>query len=135
MAFVCKQTAVMVVRINNIEHNNDVLTDFLAIFLTLYFTTYLSWPDLLYFYCFFSFKIFDPYYPSAVCCVPLTIQIPSLFERFYPCEVKWHRHLYLTNLVGQHSVDILSQLTWCRQEHKVRPPRLNRGQGHREVSF
>ena len=42
MAFVCKQTAVLVVRINNIgQNNNDVLTDFL----TLYFTTYLSWPD------------------------------------------------------------------------------------------
>ena len=34
MAFVCKQTACLVISINNIEHNNDVLTDFLAIFLT-----------------------------------------------------------------------------------------------------
>ena len=37
----------------------------LAIILTLYFTTYLSWPDTLYFYCFFfSFEysnLFDHY--------------------------------------------------------------------------
>ena len=33
----------------------------LAFFLTLYFTTYLSWPDWLYFYCFFSFEYFDSF--------------------------------------------------------------------------
>ena len=41
MAFVSKQTAVLVVRINNNGNKNDVL----AIFLSLYFTTHLSWPD------------------------------------------------------------------------------------------
>ena len=46
MGFVCKQTAVLVVRINN----NDVLTAFLP-FLLLY-TTYVSWPDWLNFLCF-----------------------------------------------------------------------------------
>ena len=44
-----------------LDNNNDVFFRLLAIFLTLYFTTYLSWPDWLYFYCFFSFEYFDLY--------------------------------------------------------------------------
>ena len=32
MAFVCKQTAVLVVRINNMDNNNAVLTDFYPFF-------------------------------------------------------------------------------------------------------
>ena len=43
----------------------------LAISLTLYFTTYLSWPDWLYFYSFFSLKNVDAYDHYAACCVPL----------------------------------------------------------------
>ena len=43
----------------------------LAIFLTLYFTTYLSWHDWLYFYCLFSFKYFDSFDHYVACCVPL----------------------------------------------------------------
>ena len=43
MAFVCKQIAVLVVASITLDNNNDVLTD-LAIFLPLYFTTYLSLP-------------------------------------------------------------------------------------------
>ena len=54
MAFVCKQTDVLVVRINNIGKYQWCFSRLLAIFLTLYFTTYLSWPDWLYFYSFFS---------------------------------------------------------------------------------
>ena len=50
MAFVCKQTAVLVVPSITLDNNNDIL----AIVVTLYFTTYLSWPDWWYFYCFFS---------------------------------------------------------------------------------
>ena len=40
--------------------------------LHLYFMTYLSWPDWLYFYSFFSYKDVDPYDHYAACCVPLT---------------------------------------------------------------
>ena len=43
-----------------LDNNNVVLEDFLAIFLTLYFTTHLSWPHWLYFYCFFSLNILTP---------------------------------------------------------------------------
>ena len=43
----------------------------LAMFLTLYFTTYLSWPDWLYFYCLFTFKCFDSFDHYVACCVPL----------------------------------------------------------------
>ena len=43
MAFVCKQSAVLVVHINNIgQYSKDFLNRHLAIFLNLYFTTYLS---------------------------------------------------------------------------------------------
>ena len=45
MAFVCKQTAVLVVRINNIGQKQYCFNILLAIFLTQYFTTYLSSPD------------------------------------------------------------------------------------------
>ena len=65
MAFVCKQTVVLVVHINNI---GQCLNRLLAIFLTLYFTAYLSRPDWL----FFSIlKNLDPCDHYAVCCVPL----------------------------------------------------------------
>ena len=50
----------------------------LAIFLTLYFTTYLSWPEYLYFYCFIWLKNADPYDHYAVCCVPITDQFKLL---------------------------------------------------------
>ena len=40
-------------------------------FLTLYFTKYLSWPDWLFFDCFFSFEYFDPYDHYAACWVTL----------------------------------------------------------------
>ena len=42
----------------------------------LYFTTYLSWPDKLYLYCFSGLKYVDPYYHYAACCVPL-IEAPK----------------------------------------------------------
>ena len=45
MAFLCKQTVVLVVCINNIEQFQWCFGRLLAIFLILYFTTYLSWPD------------------------------------------------------------------------------------------
>ena len=48
MAFVCKQTAVLVVRINNI--GQWCFERPLTIFLTLYFATYLSLAVWLYFY-------------------------------------------------------------------------------------
>ena len=44
----CKQTAVLVVRINNIGQWQWCFNRLLAIFLTLYFTTYLAWPDRLF---------------------------------------------------------------------------------------
>ena len=46
----------------------------LAIVLTLYFTTYLSWPDWLYLYIFFSFEYFDSFYHYAACWVPLNLK-------------------------------------------------------------
>ena len=45
----------------------------LDIFLTSYFTTYLSWPDWLYFYCFFRFEYFDPYDHYAACWVTISV--------------------------------------------------------------
>ena len=47
MAFVCKETTVLVA-----NNNNDILVD-LANFLTLYLTTYLSWLEWL---CFYGFQ-------------------------------------------------------------------------------
>ena len=49
MAFVCKQTGVLVVRINNIGKKQCFINRLLPIYLTLYLTTYLSEPDWLYF--------------------------------------------------------------------------------------
>ena len=40
-----------------LDNNSGVLTDFL----TLYFATYLSWPDCLYLHCFFSFENSDSF--------------------------------------------------------------------------
>ena len=55
-------SAVLVVRVNNINNNSDVLIyRRFAIFLPSYFTIYLSWPDWLYFYSFFGFEYFDHY--------------------------------------------------------------------------
>ena len=45
MAFVCKQTAVLVVCINNIGQKQCCFNELVAIFLTCYSTTYLSWSD------------------------------------------------------------------------------------------
>ena len=72
MAGVCKQTAVLVVGITNIRQKKRCFNRLVAIFLTLYFTTYLSWPDLLDFYCFFTLKNVDPYDCYDACCVPLS---------------------------------------------------------------
>ena len=56
MAFVCKQTTALVVRINNIGQYQWCFDRLLAIFLTLYFVTYLSLAGCLYFYSFYSFE-------------------------------------------------------------------------------
>ena len=44
-------------------------------FITLYFTTYLSWPDWLYFYCFFRFEYFESFYHYSVFWFPLIVAI------------------------------------------------------------
>ena len=44
----------------------------IAIFLTLYFATYFSWPERLYFQCFFSLKYFDSFDHYAAFWFPLT---------------------------------------------------------------
>ena len=56
MAFVCKQTAVLVVRINNIGQEKWCFDRLLALFLTLYLATYFSLADWLYFYSFYSIE-------------------------------------------------------------------------------
>ena len=66
----CKQTAVLVVSINNIRQQQSCFNKLLAIFLTLYLTTYLSWPDYLNFYSFFSLENVDSFDYYAVCWVP-----------------------------------------------------------------
>ena len=88
MAFVCKQTIVLVVRINNIEQQQWCFNRLIAIFLTLYFTTYLSWPDWLYFYCFFSFEYFDSFDHYAACWFPLSLSNQAVFASF-PLKVAW----------------------------------------------
>ena len=62
------------------DNNIVVLADFLSIFLTLYFTTYLSWPDWLYFYCSEYFDSFDHY---AVCYFPLNPNFISKLEQVH----------------------------------------------------
>ena len=71
MAFVCNQTAVLVVRINNIGNNNDVLADFKPFFslhtlphTSVGLTSYIS-------IVFFSLKLFDPHDHYAARCIPL----------------------------------------------------------------
>ena len=49
-------------------YNNNIYIWY-SIFLTLYFTTHLSWHD---FCCFFSLKNLDPFDHYAGCCVPLS---------------------------------------------------------------
>ena len=57
-----------------LNNNNAVMFNrHLAIFLALYFSTYLSWPDWLYFYCFFNFEYFDSLHYYAACSVPLNV--------------------------------------------------------------
>ena len=70
MAFVCKQTAVLVVRLITLDNNNAVLTDF-NICLTLYFTTYLSWPDWMYFNSIFGSENIDSFDHYAAFWLPL----------------------------------------------------------------
>ena len=52
-------------------NSNAVLTDLKAFFSLNIFLTYLSQPDWLYFYCFFSFEYFDPFDHYAACLVTL----------------------------------------------------------------
>ena len=73
MAFVCKETAVLVVRINNIGNNNTVFTDLYASFsLNTLPHTSVSLTSCIYIV-FFSFEYFDPYCHYAACCVTLNI--------------------------------------------------------------
>ena len=55
-----------------LDNNNDVLTDFKPFFSFYTITSYLSWPDKLYFYCFISLNNLDQYDHYAACCVLLT---------------------------------------------------------------
>ena len=50
-----------------LDNNNDVLTDF---FEAIFLTSYLSWPDWLYFPVFFSFGYFDSFDHYAACWLP-----------------------------------------------------------------
>ena len=71
----CKQTAVLVVRINNIGQLQRCFNRLLGIFVILYFTTYLTWPDW-YFYCvFFSFEYFDSCDHYAAFWFPLNLDL------------------------------------------------------------
>ena len=65
MAFVCKQTAVLVVHVNN----NAVLTDFEAFFSlnALPHTSFSLTSSIS--IVFFSFEYFDPYDHYAACCM------------------------------------------------------------------
>ena len=67
MAFVCKQTVVLVVCINNIGQQQWWFNRLLGIFVTLYFTTYL----VVFLGFFFSLKEIDGYDHYATCCVLL----------------------------------------------------------------
>ena len=86
---VCKQTAVLVVRINNIGHNNDVLGDFQPFF-SLYTLPHTS-VDLT--SCistvFFSFEYFDLFDHYAACWVPLMIlkKILTIFYGYFGINV------------------------------------------------
>ena len=47
------------------------MINFQPFFSLLYFTTYINWPDKLFFYSFFSIKFVGPYDHYAAQCVPL----------------------------------------------------------------
>ena len=86
MTFVCKQTAVLVVCINNTGQWQECFNRLLAIFLTLHFTTYLPQSDQLYFYCFFfSFEYFDSFDHCPACWFPLpSDQVFGSLSRLLP---------------------------------------------------
>ena len=60
-----------------LDNNNDVLTESSPFFLNLYFTTYLSWSEYLYFYCFFNLNYYDPFDHYTACCIPLNDSLAS----------------------------------------------------------
>ena len=71
MAFVCKQTAVLVLTSITLDNNKAVLR-LLDVFLTAYFTTCLTR--------FFSFEYFDPFDHFAAFLFPLKTIVPSLIN-------------------------------------------------------
>ena len=94
MALDCKQTAVLVVRINNIlDNNNKLLTDLWPFFsLNTLPHTSVGLSDC-FFIVFFSFEYFDSFDHYAACWVTLTTSTtptPIIFNFGYDCLYKAH---------------------------------------------